>query len=95
VRLEKDGEGFRIVEKKPLKEAGITKDELSKQFGMKRVLKKTDSSFRLGDYLCHILRIEEVGTFLVIEGESVSKEFVFQTLNIAHPEFITVPFDEL
>ncbi len=93
--LESENGGFRITRKEAVKDVEKTKTALAKEFGLKCVLEKRMRFFEFGDYAININLIDDVGEFLILEGENPTKEFIEEKLGIKNPEYITVSFDEL
>jgi len=90
----KDGK-FKIVKYEKISNADELHQELAAKHGIKCVLKKKRRFFKLADYTININLIEDVGEFLIVEGEKVKPEFITKRLGIKKPEHITVSFDEL
>ncbi len=86
---------FEIVKYEKIKNVEKIKKELANKFGIKCVLKKKRRFFDFGKYKININLIEDVGEFLIVEGENLSKDIITKKLKIKNPEFITVSFDEL
>ncbi len=57
--------------------------------------KEKTTIFDFGDYNVNINLIEDIGEFLIIEGENLTKDIITKRLKIKNPEFITLSFDEL
>lgn len=85
----KDGK-FEIVKYEKIDNIEKLKKELTRKFGVKCVLKKKRRFWYLGDFMININLIEDVGEFLIVEGENLSTEFITEKLEIENPEFITV-----
>jgi len=90
----KDGK-FEIVKYEPIDNIDRVKSDLTKKFGVKCVLKKKRRFFDFENYKININFIEDVGEFLIVEGENLAREIITEKLKIKNPEFITVSFDEL
>jgi adenylate cyclase class IV len=86
---------FEIAKYEPIADARKIKKELSGKFGVKCILKKKRRFFDFGDYRININLIEDVGEFLIIEGENLTPEVITEELGLKNPEFVTVSFDEL
>lgn len=93
VKLKSVNGQFEILEHKEINED--RKKELIDKHGIDTVLKKRMRLFKLKDYKVNINLIENVGEFLILEGETPKKEFITDKLNITNPEFIEVPFSNL
>jgi len=86
---------FVVVKYEPVRNVDKLKKELTKKYGLKCVLKKKRRFFDFGDYKININLIEDVGEFLILEGENPTPEIITEKLKIKNPEFITVSFDIL
>ena len=86
---------FVVVKYEPVRNVDKLKKVLIKKYGLKCVLKKKRRFFDFGDYKININLIEDVGEFLILEGENPTPEVITEKLKIKNPEFITVSFDEL
>lgn len=95
VNLKSKGGGFEIVKQEKINNVDELRKELSNKFGVKCILKKRRRFFGFGDYSININLIEDLGEFLIVEGENLKKEIVTEKLKIKNPKFITVSFDEL
>jgi adenylate cyclase class IV len=96
IELEKRGSGFAIVSRKAVDDVHAMRKKLEEMFGIDCTLRKKKESFRWNEWTFHILGIDNVGTFLIIEGESpLPASLVTENLGIQNPEFISVPFNEL
>ncbi|NIO44743.1 MAG: hypothetical protein GTN36_04280 [Candidatus Aenigmarchaeota archaeon] len=85
---------FQILKYEKIDDVDGLKKELNDKFGVKCVLKKKRRFFDFEDFVININLIEDVGEFLIVEGEKVSSE-VISRLGIENPEYIRVSFDEL
>ena len=90
----RDGK-FKIVKYEPIDNVTKIKDDLTKKFGIKCVLKKKRRFFDFENYKININLIEDVGEFLIVEGENLAPEIITEKFKINNPEFVTVSFDEL
>jgi len=95
VNLKSEDGKFNIVKYEKIDNVEKLKKELMNKFGVKRILKKKRRFFDFGNYTININLIEDVGEFLIVEGENLSPEIITEKLGIKNPEFITVSFDEL
>lgn len=86
---------FEIVKYEKISDVEKLKKRLSNKFGVKCVLKKRRRFFDFENYKININLIEDVGEFLIVEGENLSPKIITKKLKIKNPEFITVSFDEL
>ncbi len=95
VELKADRGGFAIVRYEKVEDAEERKEELAEEFGIKRVLKKRRRFFAYKEYTININLIEDVGEFLIVEGERVPESVITEELGFPDPTWITVPFSEL
>lgn len=95
VKLEAKDGGFEILKYTKIHDVKRRKKVLSEKFGVKCVIKKKRRFFDFGEYNININLIEDVGEFLIIEGENLDKEVITNKLKIENPEFVTISFDEL
>ena len=95
VNLKSKNGKFEIVKYEPIDDVQKTKNELTKKFGIKWILKKKRRFFYFKNYKININLVENVGEFLIVEGENLAKEIITEKLKIKNPEFVTVSFDEL
>lgn len=95
VRLRAVDGKFTIVQYAPLTEPGLVRRDLTKQFGVKCVLRKRRRFFDFKGLAVNFNLIEGLGEFLVVEGERLDKEAVLSALGLTNPEIITASFDEL
>lgn len=86
---------FQILKYEKISDVDKLKKQLTHKFGIKCVLKKKRRFFDFGKYMININLIEDVGEFLIVEGENLTKNIITEKLGIKNPEFITVSFDEL
>lgn len=91
---EKEGK-FETVQKEKIDDIEKKKKDLGEIFGIKAVLKKKMRFFSFGEYRININLIEDIGEFLILEGEKPTKEFMKEKLGFKNPEYITVPFSDL
>jgi adenylate cyclase class IV len=95
VNLKSENGKFQIVKYEKIDNVEKLKKELMEKFGVKCILKKKRRFFDFEKYMININLIEDVGEFLIVEGENLSSEIITEKLKIKSPEFITVSFDEL
>jgi len=86
---------FQILKYEKIDDVERLRKELTKRFGIKCVLKKKRRFWDFESFTININLIEDVGEFLVVEGESLTSEIITEKLGIKNPEFIGVSFDEL
>ena len=95
VKIVKKKGTFVIEEYSLLKNVRIEKENLEKTFGIKCILKKKRRFFLFNNLSININLIENLGEFLIIQGNNLNKDEIMKRLNILNPKFITVSFDEL
>ena len=95
VNLKSRNGKFEIVKYEEIDDVQKVKDDLTKKFGIKCVLKKKRRFFDFENYKININLIEDIGEFLIAEGENLAPEIITGKLKIENPEFVTVSFDEL
>ncbi len=95
VNLKSENGKFKIVKYEPIDNVDRVKSELTKKFSVKCVLKKKRRFFDFENYKININLIEDVGKFLIVEGENLAPEIITEKLKIKNPEFVTVSFDDL
>lgn len=86
---------FEILRYERIDDVKKLKKELTCKFGVKCVLKKKRRFWNFENFIININLIEDVGEFLIVEGEKLKPEIITEKLGIKKPEFITVSFDEL
>jgi len=95
VRFEPSGDGFEKTEEVEIEDVEELKQELEKKHGVKAVLDKEMDFCSWNDFTVIVNRIEDVGDFLILEGENPTKETVEEEFGLEDPEYITVPFSDL
>ncbi len=95
VNLKSEKGKFQIVKYDKIDNVEEMKKNLKEKFGIKCVLKKKRRFFDFEDYSININLIEDVGEFLIVEGDNLTEDIITEKLNIKNPEYITVSFDEL
>lgn len=93
--IEREDDRFVIKSSEKLDKPEEIAKRLTTQYGVKRHMVNHRSFYSYNDYELSINDIQEVGTFLIVEGENPQFEFVTNTLGIANPEVIKVSFDNL
>jgi len=86
---------FEVIKDEPIDNIEKLKKELIIQYGIKRIMKGSRKFFQFKNYQIIFNLIDNVGNFIIVTGESPSKEFVEKELGIEKPEYITVSFDEV
>jgi len=92
--VSKDGK-WQIQRYEKIADMGKQKQQLTDEFGIKRVLNKKRRFFHLSDWVIDINLIDGIGDFLIVEGENLSPKLVAKKLEIESPEFVTESFDNL
>lgn len=88
--------GFQILKQEKIDNTSKIKHQLTQQFGIKCILKKKRRFFSFpGCDNININIFEDIGSFLIVEGEKVTKDFIEQTLGFRHPQYLTISFAEL
>lgn len=95
VRFRSIENGFQKTTEQKIEDKGELKNLLKQKHGVKSVLKKPMSFYSWKRLTAIINRIENIGDFLIIEGESPQKKFVEENLGLEDPEYITVAFSDL
>ena len=95
VKLKSNNGGFEIVQYDKIDDVNKSKREFSEKFGVESILKKKRRFFDLDNFSVNINLIENIGEFLIAEGDNVTNETITETLEFKNPEFITVPFNKL
>lgn len=98
VNLKSENGKFKIMKYEKidnLKKFEKLKKELTEKYSIKTILKKKRRFFNFENYKININLIENLGEFLIVEGENLTPEIITEKLNIKNPEFIIVSFDEL
>jgi adenylate cyclase class IV len=90
----KDGK-FEIVKYEKVENIDKIKKELTEKYEVKCVLKKKRRFFDFQDYKININIIEDLGEFLIVEGENLTEKIITDKLKIDNPEFVKVPFSDL
>lgn len=89
----KDGK-WDIVSDDAVDAPDAMREELAQEFGIKRELRNHRRFFKLGDDTVSLNRIEDVGDFLIIEGEAPSTDLL-DMLGIDRADIVTDSFDNL
>ncbi len=100
VHLKANDGKFGIVSKKKIDERDYEQkiEQLEEKYRIKCILKKKIRFFKFPDKRVsniNINLIEDVGDFLIVEGDKISKEFITKDLSMKDPEYVTVSFDKL
>lgn len=89
---EKEGK-FLITRHEKVEKAKELKNALKDTYGRQNIIDKQHRLYEWNNYKLKINSIENVGDFLIVQGETVP-ETIFQEINI-EGEPITIPFSEL
>ena len=90
----KDGK-FDILKYESIDNLDQVKRELTGKYGVKCILKKKRRLWSLEGTPIDINLIENVGEFLIVEGENLKEDIITNKLKIKNPEFVRVSFDDL
>lgn len=93
--IEREGDQFLIKSSDEVAEPEEATKQLAAQHGVKRRLVNHRSIFSYNNLEWSINDIENVGVFLIIEGEDPQLHIVTETLGMQNPEIITDSFDNL
>lgn len=94
-QLEAQDSGFRFIKEEPLDDVAATKEELAEQYGVKCVLKKRKRFWDYDNYNINLNLFDDIGNFLIVEGETVRPDIFTETLRIEDPQYLTRSFAEL
>lgn len=86
---------FQILKNEKIENIKKIKEELTKEYEIKRVIPKQRRFFHFKNYQIQVCIVENLGEFLIIEGENLAPEVIIKELKIKNPEFVTVSFDQL
>lgn len=95
VELKEENGKFKILKYKKIDNPEELKKRLQNTYGIKCILTKKRRFFKFKDYNININLIEDIGDFLIVEGENLNKNIIIEELGIQNPEFITKSFDQL
>lgn len=90
----KDGK-FEIVKYEKVENIDEIKKELTKKHGIKCILKKKRRFFDFQNHKININIIEDLGEYLIVEGENLTEKIISDKLKIENPKFVKVPFCDL
>ncbi len=93
--LEAEKGTFVIKERTKLEDINSKKEELSKKFGIHRILKKVRKIYNYKEFKIDLNLIEDVGDFLILVGENPISNIIENDLGLTNPEYVRVPFSEL
>jgi len=91
---------FSIVSKEKIDERDYEQRimQFDEKCGIKCILKKRIRFFKFPDSRINNINIniiEDVGEFLIVEGEGITADFITGNLKMKTPEYVTVSFDKL
>lgn len=93
--IKPDGQQFIIESSDKLANPEQVRQELTAQYGVKKQLVSHRSFYSYEGYKISINNIEQLGTFLIIEGEDPQLAFATDVLGIQKPDVITESFDNV
>lgn len=93
--IEREGDQFIVKSSDEVADAEEATKQLAAQHGVKRQLVNHRSIFSYNNLEWSINDIENVGVFLIVEGEDPQLHVVTETLGMQNPEIITDSFDNL
>lgn len=86
---------FHIKEHQEVSDAKEQQQELEREHGFKKQMRKTRRIYELGGWEIVIDLAEGVGEFMIVVGEDLSREAVAERLQLEDPEFIATPLADL
>ena len=86
---------FRIIKREEINNVVSQKEKLKNKFGIICIIRKKRRFFNFNNYMININLIEDLGEFLIVEGNNLNKDIIINKLGIKNPEYITVSFDKL
>lgn len=93
--IKPDGQRFIIESSDKLANPEQVRQELTAQYGVKKQLVNHRSLYSYEDYKISINTIEQLGTFLIIEGADPQLTFATDVLGIRNPDVVTESFDNV
>lgn len=90
-----DGQHFIIESSDKLANPEQIRQELAAQYGVKKQLVNHRSFYSYEGYKISINDIQQLGTFLIIEGEDPQLSFATDVLGVQNPDVITESFDNV
>lgn len=94
-QLEASNGGFKFIKEERIENKEETKKQLEDQYGIKCVLKKTRRFWTYENYNINLNLFEDIGNFLIVEGEKVTPEMFNELLDISNPKYLTKSFAQL
>lgn len=95
INLKKTKNGFEILKYMHTNHPEELKDELEFKYGIKCVHQKRERLFDFKNLMINIDVIKGIGSFLIIEGNNLSKDFVTKKLGIKKPKFVRKALDDM
>jgi adenylate cyclase class IV len=86
---------FDVVKREAIENVEEKKKQLSKEFGVKKVLSGKRISYQLDTNRITLCIIDDVGEFLILTSDHPKEKVITDILGIQNPEYIRVPFDEV
>ena len=93
--IKPNGQQFIIDSSDRLADPEQVRQELTAQYGVKKQLVNHRRFYSYEDYKISINDIEQLGTFLIIEGVDPQLTFATNVLGIQNPDVITESFDNV
>lgn len=95
VKLKEKNGKFEVIQFKKIRNIDEAKYVLINLHEIKCILKKKLRFWDFENYEISLNLIENVGDFMVIEGEDITREEIIKKFKLKNPEWITVSFDQL
>jgi len=87
--------GFDVIREDKVQDFDSMHTQFVEEHGIDIVVKRKTGYYSHNENNLYLIEIENVGTFLVVEGESVADNYVTSVLGLANPEYLRVPFSEI
>ncbi|MBN1263518.1 MAG: hypothetical protein JW991_04135 [Candidatus Pacebacteria bacterium] len=94
-QLQAEDGGFKFIKEEDVENINETKSKLGKRYGIKTILKKKKKNWVYKDFKINLNLFDDIGSFLIVEGEKVTPEIFSKTLNIERPKYLTKSFAQL
>ncbi len=95
VELQREDKGFKTIEKEKLEDSADLTKKLETELGIFVEIKRDTEYYRKEDKTFYLIKIDNVGSFLVVESENLSESYIKEDLGISNPKYLTVPFSDL
>lgn len=95
VKLKANKGGFGIISNDSIKDLKKTFKVFESKYGISCVLKKKKRVWQFENYKISINLFNDIGQFLIVEGEQVITEIITDKLGIKNPKYLTISFDKL